>query len=100
MRRNRIPARPRLTRGQSVALLTQYESVAEASLRVGEIIASVDGVALGRTMGPADLGKLILGPLGSKVEVPSVSCYARGCGVGAQDADTHVPHAGNRSRRG
>lgn len=42
---------------------------AEASLRAGEILTSVDGVGLVGTMGPYDLGKLILGPPGSQVQV-------------------------------
>jgi len=59
------------TRGMICAL-------AEASLRTGDILTHVDGVALSGSKGPSDLGKLILGPQGSKVEV-YVFVYACVC---------------------
>ena len=52
----------------------------DASLRIGEILTHVDGTALSTLKSPGDLGRLMLGPQGSKVEVRMF--VLRVCAVG------------------
>ena len=60
----------------------------DASLRIGEILTHVDGTALSTLKSPGDLGRLMLGPQGSKVEVRMF--VLRVCAVGSVMIPTGV----------